>query len=193
MGINFSLKDLPVAADGKNNRHGKAAILTTVDLERLFQVMVSERDRALFGICYFTASRISEALQLKHDALKDGTITFYSGTTKTGITRQAEIHPSLNVMLEDYQASLTEGTRQRRAAYENYLFPGRWGRGILARQSADRILREACEGAELSGVSTHSFRRSFVTQMVAEGRTPSQIQQYTGHKSLGSLMHYFGA
>jgi len=191
----FDLSELPVAADGKNNRSGKAAILSPDDLSRLFQVMPSERDRALFATCYFTASRISEALALKHDAIADGVVTFRSHTTKTKTTRRAEIHPSLKTVLDEYFALCDDdaGTRQRRADTEGYLFPGRWGRGAMGRQAADKLLRESCRAVELKGVSTHSFRRSFVTEMVRAGRTPSQIQRYTGHKNLASLMHYFGA
>ena len=191
----FDLSDLPVAADAKNDRCGKAAILSPEVLSQLFQVMGSERDLALFSICYFTASRISEALALKHDALADGVITFRSATTKTKTTRQAEIHPSLRTVLDEYFAvrERETGTRQRRAMLEGYLFPGRWGRGHMSRQAADKLLRESCKAVGLKGVSTHSFRRSFVTEMVRAGRTPSQIQRYTGHKNLGSLMHYFGA
>lgn len=81
------------------------------------------------------------------------------------------------------------------------VFPGRHGRGRLTRQGADLVLREACERVGLVGVSTHSFRRSFgawrsqsfMTQMKEEGKTPVQIGEYTGHRNLASLLHYFGA
>ena len=183
MNIDFTLEQLPVAADGKNNRHGKAAILKPEQLGELFDELESDRDRFLFGLCYFTASRITETLTLTAEDIRDGVVTFRAATTKKRTTRQAHMHPSLVGLMDAYIEIPSEG----------FIFPGRHGRGRLQRQSVDRILRKACEALRWSGVSTHSFRRSFVTQMYAEGKTPGQIQQYTGHKSLGSLLHYIGA
>jgi len=182
MTLDFTLEQLPVAADGKNNRSGKAAILKPEQLEKLFSELRSERDRFLFGICYFTASRITETLKLKREDIVGQTITFRRGNTKTKETRQAQMHPTLVKLMEAYELP-----------QQGVIFPGRHGQGRLTRQGADWILRGACDRLGLTGVSTHSFRRSFVTQMIAEGKTPAQIQRYTGHKSLGSLLHYFGA
>ena len=182
MALDFTLVDLPTPSDGKNNRSGKAAILKPKQLEELFDELVNERDRFLFGICYFTASRITETLRLERADIVQQTITFHGRNTKTKTTRQAAMHPTLVTLMEEYELP-TVGP----------LFPGRHGQGQLTRQGADWLLREACERLGWVGVSTHSFRRSFVTQMAAEGKTPAQIQRYTGHKNLASLLHYFGA
>jgi integrase/recombinase XerD len=50
----------------KNDRHGKAKILTQSEIQLLFsQGFQEERDRALFGICLFSACRIREACTLR--------------------------------------------------------------------------------------------------------------------------------
>ncbi len=49
-----------------------------------------------------------------------------------------------------------------------YLFPAR-SNGHLAEDSAARILREACKQVGRIGVSTHSFRRTALTQMSNAG------------------------
>jgi len=50
----------------KNDRHGKAKILTQAEIQLLFsQGFQEERDRALFGICLFSACRIPESTHLK--------------------------------------------------------------------------------------------------------------------------------
>lgn len=180
--LDFTLNQLPVAVDGKNNRSGKAAILKPGQLKELFDELSTERDRFLFGICYFTASRITETLKLKREDIVDSTITFRRANTKTKETRQAHMHPTLVSLMQAYEMP-----------QQGFIFLGRHGENRLTRQGADWILRRACDRIGLKGVSTHSFRRSFVTQMLAEGKTPAQIQRYTGHKSLGSLLHYMGA
>jgi integrase/recombinase XerD len=46
----------------KIERHGKAAILSQQEIQLLFsEGLQTSRDRALFGICLFTACRIREA------------------------------------------------------------------------------------------------------------------------------------
>jgi integrase/recombinase XerD len=50
----------------KNDRHGKAKILTQSEIQLLLsQSFQEERDRALFGICLFCACRIREACTLR--------------------------------------------------------------------------------------------------------------------------------
>ena len=50
----------------KIDRHGRAKILTIAEIQLLFnQGLESNRARALFGICLYTACRINEACTLK--------------------------------------------------------------------------------------------------------------------------------
>ena len=46
-----------------------------------------------------------------------------------------------------------------------FLFHSRHGLGHIHKGSADSILRQACRRLELEGVSTHSFRRTALTQI----------------------------
>jgi integrase/recombinase XerD len=165
----FSLDDVTVAADRKVDRNGKSRVLDQAELEQLFGAFTSSRDRALFGICYFCGGRISEVLALDVTDMAEGLITFKASTTKTGECRQSRIVPQLQAMLDDY---LTEETGP--------VFAGHHGRGRLTLRGADSILRKACKRIGLQGVSTHSFRRSFVTELVKAGKTPHQIRQLTG-------------
>jgi integrase/recombinase XerD len=178
---NFALTDVTVAADRKHHRNGKAKILDPSELSKLFEALNSDRDRLVFGLSYFTGSRIGEVLSLQVEDIGAGSIVFKADRTKTGESRTAQIIAPLQALLDGY---LVEESGP--------LFPGRHGRGQMTRQAADLILREACKDVGLEGVSTHSFRRSFVTALVKEGRTPCQIRKLTGHKSLGSLLEYYG-
>jgi site-specific recombinase XerD len=45
--------------------HGQAAILSHPEIELLFaEGLQSDRDRALFGVCLYTAARIAEACSM---------------------------------------------------------------------------------------------------------------------------------
>ena len=55
---------------------------------------------------------------------------------------------------------------------------------------ADHLLRVACEKVGLKGVSTHSFRRTALTQMHNAGVPLRHIQEISGHRNLGTLQRY---
>ncbi len=75
--------------------NGQGKILTPDELRRLFALgLLTERDRALFGICLFTGCRVSEALALQITDIKGETLTFRKSTTKGKLkTRVVDLHP----------------------------------------------------------------------------------------------------
>ena len=161
--------------------NGQAKVLTNDELSLLFKEgFVSKRDRTLFAICLFTGCRISEALALKTTDVKSGTLTFRKSTTKGKLkTRTVDIPPPLAQILAEYEPR-SDGA----------LFPGMHGRGHLSRYMADKILRAACERIGIDGVSTHSFRRTALTQMHNAGIPLRHIQEISGHNDLGTLQRY---
>jgi integrase/recombinase XerD len=109
-----------------------------------------------------------------------------SHNTKGGRdTREIDVHPRLKGFLEDYCA---EGFNLKNP----FLFPGRHGLEHIHKGSADLILREACRRLEIEGVSTHSFRRTALTQMSDAGVPLRHIQAISGHRTLGALERYLG-
>ncbi len=90
-----------------------------------------------------------------------------------------DIQPGLAILLEVYQIK------------GGPLFPGMRGRTLTLTQfAADKILHDACNRVLLSGVSTHSFRRTALTMMSSAGITRSGIQEISGHNDLGTLQRY---
>ncbi|MEH1787149.1 MAG: site-specific integrase [Nostoc sp.] len=172
----------------KVDGNGQGKILTQDELKRLFtEGFLTPRDacgglrlRALFGICLFTGCRVSEALALQTTDIKSGAITFRKSTTKgKHKTRIVDIPPGLAAMLGEYQ--LKPGA----------MFPGM--RGVterLTRFMADKILRDACKRIGVEGVSTHSFRRTALTQMSSAGIPLRTIQEISGYSDLGTLQRY---
>ncbi len=165
----------------KGNGQGK--VLTAPELKRLFSDgFVSPRDRCLFAICLFTGCRISEALALQVTDIKNKTITFRKSTTKGKLkTRTIDIPVTLLGYLEEYQPAPNP--------YNPYLFPSRAGKA-LTRSMADKLLRAACHRIGVEGVSTHSFRRTALTQMHNAGIPLRHIQEISGHNDLGTLQRY---
>ena len=152
----------------KGNGQGK--ILTAGELTRLFcDGLTLKRDRCLFAICLFTGCRISEALSLQKSDIKNHTITFRKSTTKGKLkTRTVDTPFALSQYLDEYEPPTNE--------YNPYLFPSREGKH-LTRISADKILRAACKRISIEGVSTHSFRRTALTQMQLTSSTLMYIMR----------------
>jgi len=175
----------------KIERHGQAKILTQQEIELLFNKgLRSSRDRTLFGVCLYTACRIAEAcsLMVKDIYTNSGavrsTINFRKRNTKGKL--QTRTIP----VIEDLLRLLTSWKPH---AGQTYLFPGRhpnhhWKH--LHTNSADRILREAFERTSIEGASTHSFRRTALTQMSNAGIPLRIIQEISGHSNLEQLQRY---
>ncbi|MCU0570497.1 MAG: site-specific integrase [Oculatellaceae cyanobacterium Prado106] len=169
----------------KNNRHGQAAVLEPAQIQKLFgEGLLSDRDKALFGVCLYTACRINEAVSLLAGDVYQGgkvrdEITLRKETTKgQQSTRTVPVCPELRAILEGYHSE------------KQYLFPGRHGRGHLNPKSASAILSEAFDRVGIDGASTHSFRRTTITHM-HNSRVPiKHIQEISGHRTLSALQRY---
>ncbi|MEX0272420.1 tyrosine-type recombinase/integrase [Leptolyngbyaceae cyanobacterium UHCC 1019] len=165
--------------------HGQAKILTADEINRLFVDGFScDRDRALFGVCLYTGCRINEACTLAtSDAIdskgvKDNLIIRKKNTKGQQETREIATATELRGYLERHQPG------------KQHLFSGRHGRGHINPRSAAAILEEAFKTVGIEGGSTHSFRRTALTQMANAGVPLHVIQKISGHKSLQALQRY---
>ena len=174
----------------KVDRHGRAKILTPYEIKLLFNegfTLNPIRDKTLFAVCLYTACRITECVTLNIQDVFDSKgrvrpeLIIRKGSTKGKLaTRTIPIVEDLKIRLEQYQPTDTRG----------YLFPGRHGKGHIKTDSADWILREACKRVDIEGVSTHSFRRTALTQMSNAGVPLRIIQEISGHRTLDELYKY---
>lgn len=172
----------------KIDRHGRAKILTQAEIQRLFtEGLQTNRDRALFGVCLYTACRIREACTLRTADVYDRKgkvreeLIIRKGNTKGKLaTRTIPVIEELRSLLAEYYPSPRTW----------FLFPGRHGRTHIHSDSAARILRDACQQLEIEGVSTHSFRRTALTQMSDAGIPLRVVQEVSGHRSLEELQKY---
>lgn len=175
----------------KIDGYGQAKILSQAEIELLFNegfTLNPTRDRALFAICLYTACRINECVTLLTKDVYDRklkvrpVILLRKPNTKGKLqTRTIPVIEDLKRKLEEYHPPEKDG----------YLFPGQKGkRPYLHPDSAGWILKEACNRVGLEGVSTHSFRRTALTQMSNAGIPLRIIQEISGHRTLDELYKY---
>lgn len=173
----------------KIDRHGKAKVLTQEEIQRLFtEGLSSERDRAVCAVMLYTGCRVNEAVTLKITDVYDKKgrirpeLIIRKGNTKGKLaTRTIPVLNDLRFFLEQYKPVVY---------YEGFLFPGRWGKGHLHSEYASIIFREACKKADIEGASTHSLRRTALTQMSNAGIPLRVIQEISGHRDLEQLQIY---
>jgi integrase/recombinase XerD len=171
----------------KVNRHGRAKILTQQEIQLVFASgFHKERDKTLFAVCLFSACRIREACTL----LTEDIYTPNGQVRQRLIIRKANTKGKLSTrsipVIDDLRRILNEYYDK---AGDVYLFGGR-SDGHISEDSAARILRQACFAVGIIGVSTHSFRRTALTQMSNAGIPLRVIQEISGHRNLDQLQKY---
>ncbi|MCC5604674.1 tyrosine-type recombinase/integrase [Nostoc favosum] len=171
----------------KINRHGRAKILTQSEIQLIFATgLRNDRDRALFAVCLFSACRIRECCTLQTQDIytpkgnvRPRLVIRKSNTKGKLATRSIPVIEDLRRLLVEYYP----------LAGDVYLFPGR-SDGHISEDSASRILRVACKQVGIIGVSTHSFRRTALSQMSNAGIPLRVIEEISGHRNLEQLQRY---
>lgn len=167
---------------------GKAKILTSKEISDIFRVLRTPRDKAIFALGIYAGLRIGEIIALKTDQLftKRGGVRNLLKVVrlkkKNTVYSEIPIHPKLRDRLQDYQEVAANG---------HWLFPSEdSGTGHLERVRAHYILREAFDRLRLEDASTHSMRRTCLTNMSRAGVPLRTIQDISGHASLSELQEY---
>ena len=170
-----------------NNMPGQAAILSSKEIDQVFKLLKPGRDRCLFGLGIYTGMRIGEIIRLKQEQVfSDGGVK-YQLTVKrlkkrANVYSDIPLHPKLRSLLKEYKGIVRQG---------EWLFPSSESvDGHLSRIRAHLILTEAFESLNLEGASTHSMRRTCLTQMSRSGIPLRTIQEISGHSNLGQLQSY---
>jgi integrase/recombinase XerD len=165
----------------KINREGQA---TPLDRDRYLRIRRStpnDLHRCLLDIAYYTGLRWATILRLRWidvfdpDGNPRDVILCPKETTKNKTTHEIPMHEDLKIMLSSMPISPDR----------ELIFP-------FSISAADKQFRRAIRKAKLSGlgISRHSTRRGFITQLHSQGVGIKTIQKLTGHKSLASLQVY---
>lgn len=187
----MQVSNLPMTVFHKVNRSGKAKVLSP-DEQDLIKSHLPEKYRLIAEILYWSAGRISEVLSIRVRNLvpSTGMVLLERKTTKTKSTREVYLPPKL-------MDSLVRRASGLRLRPSDFLFFNQSPTQVtdqfirpLSSQSFDKELRRVCDWNGLSGISSHSFRRTQLTELYRDGWSLREIQHISGHRSLQSLQEY---
>lgn len=167
---------------------GQARILSTKEIGGIFKLLPIARDKAMFAIGIYTGLRVGEIVSLRTDQLfsEAGNVRHILKVKRTKkkntVFNDIPIHPKLKKALAHYSDEVELG---------EWLFPSEAAAaGHLTRAQAHNILTGAFETLGLDGASTHSMRRTLLTNMSRSGVPLRTIQEISGHASLSDLQSY---
>lgn len=167
---------------------GQARILSPREISAIFKVLQRPRDKAIFAVGIYTGLRVGEIVSLRTDQLftTAGNVRHVLKVKRTKkkntVFNDIPVHPKLKKTLLDYHDDTESGA---------WLFPSEASSsGHLTRAQAHNILTAAFQMLALEDASTHSMRRTCLTNMSRAGVPLRTIQEISGHASLSDLQAY---
>ena len=166
----------------KKDRFGRACVLSTVELDLPLEAL-PENHHVLAKLLRRAAAPVSEGLQLKWRYVADIYVLLTAPTTKGGKkTRSVLIHPHIAAELAAWKQVVNPEYDS-----DQWAIPGRYPGEHLTRRGFDHALWKAASELGFGRISTHSFRRSFLTASSANGIPLRTLQPISGHSDLGVL------
>ena len=176
----------------KTNRSGKSSLLTKPQLE-LFLANLPVKYSLLAELMYFTAGRVNEitTLRVRNINIKDALLTIEKSSTKTKETRQVPLPSTL-------LGNLDLWIKENMLGSDDFIFftdsrntKVKKGEKSISTQSVDKYFRKTFDWVGINGASTHSFRRTRLTQLhIEEKWSLREIMDISGHSSIVSLQQY---
>lgn len=172
----------------KKDRFGQATPINFEMYRKIREGFLLDSHKLFFDIAYYTGERWGAIAQLSIDDVYDRSgkplqyITYRKETRKDKTTRQVPVSEMLATRLAAY-----------RPTGDSWLFPSPdLPTQPIGNRAMDAALRRAIERSGYTGlgISTHSTRRGFITQLHNKGFSVKVIQELTGHKSLSVLSRY---
>ncbi len=169
---------------------GQAKILSPQEIKAVFQLLSSNRDRAIFALGVYTGLRISEICSLRLDQVftADGVryvLIVPRLKKKSVVYSEIPIHAKLRQALIAYKKDLNTN------ASSPWLFPSDESEsGHFTRKQAHNILAAAFKTLKLENASIHSMRRTLLTTLSRAGVPLRTVQDISGHSSLAQLQAY---
>ncbi len=161
----------------KSHGCGKAKVLTPEEFREI-KSKVHYKYQVFFDIMMETGARVSEICKLRFVDIVNNTLVLRKNNTKTKETREIAISPTLFNKIS------------KLPQVNGYVFPGMNGNGHITRYMIDKVLRNACKECGIDGVSSHSFRRTTITELSRNNVSLRVIQKISGHKNLDVLQGY---
>jgi integrase/recombinase XerD len=172
----------------------QAKVLTQAELKRALAVVAAgkhgQRNRIAILLSHYAGLRVGEIAMLRWQQVleADGSIkaVFYldPADTKSSEARAVHANPLLVRELQRYKKSLLQ-----HSILPDHLIASQKGKGFSA-NSLCQLFGRIYTTAGISGASSHSGRRWFITNMAHSGVSPKVIMELAGHKNLGTTQRY---
>lgn len=156
---------------------GKGKVLTPDEFSKI-KSKIHYKYQVFFDIMWSTGARVSEVCKLRCVDIVNNTLVIRKTNTKTKETREIPISPELVRKIDNLPKE------------NGFLFAGMGGNSHITRYTIDKVLRNACKECGLEGISTHSFRRTTITELSRNNVSLRVIQKVSGHKNLNVLQEY---
>ena len=174
----------------KNNRFGQAKVLDTNELDLITDYLKTLNQQFVAKTLRNTGARIGEVVQLRWRDIGEDQILFPATITKRKLkSREVFISLPFRNDLKQWKQYWTI-YKGRKPTPEDYVFYGRKEGSHLSTRAFMLALDKALERAKIIGGSSHSFRRTQLTQLHRKQVPLNVIKSISGHQSLNTLSLY---
>lgn len=158
------------------------------DVLSMYRACDRDRDRSVVALLFGGGLRVSEltGLRLEQVYAEDGFVRVVGKGSKE---RAVPIGPPVAAILERYLQGERRGLL--RGGSNDFVFPGRGGKGALTRQAVFLRIRALARQAGLRwDPSPHTLRHGFATSLVHGGADLRTVQTLLGHADLRTTEIY---
>jgi integrase/recombinase XerD len=140
------------------------------------------RDRALVGVLYSTAARLSEVVGLNRGTVDHGRARYATISGKGGRARTIHLRQYARATIRAY---LNERRDSNPALFVAHSRNAKNAR--LSTTSAHNVVKKAVKALGLhESLSAHDFRHYRATQLLREGMPIEVVQEYLGHVDIST-------
>ncbi len=169
----------------KSRRLDDCKYLEYNEIQALFRVIKSKRDRAIFRLAYHRGLRAHEVglLEMSHFRDRDGILYVYRG--KGSISRE-------HSLTDEELRCLRAYIRDERGTHPGVLFCSRQGHEGISRFRLDQLMKGYCKlaGIPAEKAHMHALKHSCGTHLAERGLSADEIQDWLGHRDMGSTAVY---
>lgn len=157
--------------------------LTDEELKRLFAVISSIRDRAIFRLAYHRGLRASEVGLLEMSDWR-------AAAGRLSVTRLKNGH-SGDYILTDVEQKVLKGWIKERGDEPGPIFVSN-RRTAISQQMLDVLTKDYCAAAKIPSEKAHFhvLRHSCATQLLQRGRDIAEVKGHLGHRNIASTDIY---